>query len=88
MGFPEPFEAAGIRFEGVGCCFCDGVVTPGLVDPVTLTVEARSDRPRDDGIGVQVLWCHAACLEATGMSDLHVTSREFWEDSDPEDSTL
>jgi hypothetical protein len=28
---------------------------PGLIDPVTLTVKARSDRPRADGLGVQTL---------------------------------
>ena len=33
---------------------------------------ARSDRPRDDGLGLQTTWCHAACLETTGIADLHV----------------
>jgi hypothetical protein len=51
-----------------------------LIDPVTLTVKARSDRLRNDGFGVQTMWCHAACLEASGAGDLHVTRPEYWED--------
>jgi hypothetical protein len=78
----EPFEVGGSSFSGVGCCFCERPIEPGLIDPVTLTIEARSDRPREDGIGVQTSWCHAACLESSGMSDLHVTRPEFWEDVD------
>jgi hypothetical protein len=77
----EPFEAGGHEFAGVGCCFCGSTVHPGPIDPITLTVKARSDRPRTDGLGVQTLWCHAECLEATGAGDLHVTRPEFWEDA-------
>jgi hypothetical protein len=84
MGIFEPFDAGGRSFAGVGCCFCDQLIEPGEIDPVTLTIEARSDRPRTDGLGVQTSWCHAACLEATGISDLHVTRREFWDDIDPD----
>jgi hypothetical protein len=47
---------------------------------VSLIVIARSDRPRSDGFGEQTLWCHAECLEAAGISDLHVTRPEYWED--------
>ena len=79
MGIFEPFEAHGIRFAGMSCCFCDRAIEPGFVDPVTLTIEARSDRRRNDGFGVQTSWCHAECLEASGMPALHVTRREYWE---------
>jgi hypothetical protein len=51
---------------------------------VTVTIKARPDRPRDDGIGVQTSWCHAECLEASWMIDLHFTRPEFWEDVDGE----
>jgi hypothetical protein len=84
MSIFEPFEAGGLRIGGVNCCFCDKHVEPGAIDPVTVTIEARSDRPRDDGFGTQTNWCHAACLEASGMTDLHVTRPEFWEDVDEE----
>jgi hypothetical protein len=85
MSIFEPFEAGGRKFAGVGCCFCDQHIEPGEIDPVTLTIQARSDRPRRDGVGVQTSWCHAACLEASGMTDLHVTKPEFWEGVDGED---
>ena len=78
MGFE--FDAGDLDATGVACCFCGERVEPGLIDPVSLTVEARSDRPRDDGFGVQSMWCHAACLEESGASDLHVTRPEYWED--------
>jgi len=78
MGFFE-FDAGGVHVRGVACCFCDESVVPGPIDPVTLVVQARSDRPRDDGFGVQTMWCHAACLEASGAGDLHVTRPEYWE---------
>lgn len=74
------FDAGDFHVAGVGCCFCGGRVEPGSIDPVTLTVKARSDRPREDGFGVQTMWCHAACLEASGAGDLHVTRPEYWED--------
>jgi hypothetical protein len=82
VGIFEPFEAGGRTFSGVGCCFCDHHIEPGEIDPVTLTIHARSDRPRDDGLGLHTTWCHAACLEATGIADLHVTQPEFWQDLD------
>jgi hypothetical protein len=81
MGFFE-FEAGGFRVAGVACSFCGHGVEPGEIDPVELTIVARADRQRDDGIGTQTCWCHAACLEASGLSDLHVTRPEFWEDND------
>jgi hypothetical protein len=79
------FGAGDVRVRGVACSFCGGRVEPGEIDPVVLTVTARADRPRRDGIGVQTCWCHAECLEASGLSDLHVTRAEFWEDTPPED---
>jgi hypothetical protein len=78
----EGFEAGDFRVAGVSCCLCDQPIESGIVDPVMLTVEARCDRRSDDGIGVQVMWCHAVCLEATGMTDLHVTRPEFWQTTD------
>jgi hypothetical protein len=80
----EGFEAGGYRIAGVVCCFCGERVAPGVVDPVTLVVRARSDRPRGNGLGAQTMWCHAECLEATGARNLHVTRPEFWEDADSE----
>jgi len=63
----------------VACCFCGKPVDSGDIDPVELTVGARADRVRIGGIGLQTLWCHADCLDATGMSDLHVTRPAFWD---------
>jgi hypothetical protein len=80
MNIFEPFEAGGLSMRGVNCCFCGKHVEPGAIDPVTVTIEARSDRPREDGFGIQTNWCPAACLEASGMTDLHVTLPAFWED--------
>ena len=81
----QPFEAGGYEFAGVGCSFCGRLVESGLVDPVTLTVQARSDRSRKDGFGIQTLWCHAECLAAAGIRELHVTRPEYWEDIGPDD---
>jgi hypothetical protein len=84
VGYLE-FESNGPHIAGVACSFCGELVESGEVDPVMVTVTARADRPRRDGFGVQTNWCHAKCLEATGFSDLHVTTAEFWEDLPPED---
>jgi hypothetical protein len=72
-------EGRKYRFGGFACCFCGGVVESGEIDPIQVVIRARADRPRDDGLGTQTSWCHAACLEASGFSDLHVTTPEFWE---------
>ena len=54
--------------------------TPRLAGRVRpYTIVARADRKRDDGIGKEMCWCHAACLEAAGLRNLHVTTAEFWE---------
>ena len=81
VGFWE-FDAGDIRVRGVLCSFCYEKVEPGEIDPVQLLITARADRRRSDGIGTQQSWCHAACLEAAGLSDVHVTRAEFWEDAD------
>jgi hypothetical protein len=73
------FETEKISIAGVACSFCGEPVDSGEVDPVRLDITARDDRPQEEGIGTQTNWCHASCLEATGMSDLHVTTVEFWE---------
>jgi predicted RNase H-like HicB family nuclease len=59
------------------CSFCGEVIEPAEVDPVELVITARADRRRDDRIGTQMSWCHAACLNASGLRDLHVTRSEF-----------
>jgi|1186.fasta_scaffold83108_1 hypothetical protein len=79
MGFFE-FEAGDYTVTGVVCSFCGEAVRSGEIDPVELTITARADRPHGEGFGVQMSWCHAACLEASGLSDLHVTRPEYWED--------
>ena len=79
MGFFE-FDAGDFSISGVMCSFCGMRVEPSEVDPVELRITARADRPRGDGVGEQLGWCHAGCLERSGMSDLHVTRSEFWED--------
>jgi hypothetical protein len=84
MGYFQ-FDADEMRVRGVACSFCGLSVEPGEIDPVALTVTARADRPRKDGLGAQTSWCHAACLEASGLSDLHVTRAEFWEDTPAEE---
>jgi hypothetical protein len=44
---------------------------------------------RVDGFGIQTLWSHAACLDSFGVSDLHVTRPEYWENVDaPETDRL
>jgi hypothetical protein len=77
MGFFE-FEAAGWKVRGVACSFCGQPIEPGEIDPVELSITARCDRPREDGLGSQLSWCHSACLENSGMTDLHVTSSAYW----------
>jgi len=84
LTFVEYFEGSledGTQVSGVACSFCGESVDPGFVDPVMLTITARCDHPRDDGIGTQMSWCHSKCLEATGV-ELHVTRRDFWEAHD------
>ena len=80
MSLFEGFEAGGRRFAGVVCSFCGETVEPGPIDPVELSITARADRRRDDGMGTQLSWCHASCLEASGLGDLHVTRSAFWDD--------
>jgi hypothetical protein len=82
VGFME-FEAGDDHIDGVACSFCGGGIEPGEVDPVELTITGQDDRPRNDGFGVQTNWCHAACLEAAGLSDLHLTQPSYWHDIEP-----
>jgi hypothetical protein len=76
------FKADNHQITGVACCFCDQPIESGEVDPVELTITAQANRPRTDGFGIQTLWSHAACLDSSGLSDLHVTRPEYWESID------
>lgn len=78
-------EGREYRFAGFACCFCGEVVESGEIDPVQVVIRARADRPRADGLGTQTSWCHAACLEASGFSDLQVTTAEFWDTVEADD---
>jgi hypothetical protein len=82
VGFYE-FEAGGSTVRGVVCSFCGEHVEPGDIDPVEMTITARADRPHPEGFGVQMSWCHAACLDASGISDVHVIDPDYWEDVPP-----
>jgi hypothetical protein len=73
------------RVAGFACSFCGQVVESGEIDPVQVVIRARADRPRDDGLGIQTSWCHAACLRASGFSDLPVTTTEFWDTVETDD---
>jgi hypothetical protein len=85
MEFME-FETDDHHVSGVGCSFCGRHIEPSEIDPIELTITARADRPRDDGFGIQTSWCHAACLESAGLSEIHVTRAAYWEGIDaPED---
>ena len=84
MGYFE-FEAGDWRVVGVMCSFCHERVEPGDIDPVQLVITARADRPREDGMGSQQSWCHALCLEESGLKEVHVIRPEFWEDTPDED---
>jgi hypothetical protein len=73
----EGSDAGDHRIAGVMCSFCGETIAPGEIDPVELRITARADRPDPDGFGVQLSWCHATCLEASGLGDLHVTRPEY-----------
>lgn len=47
------------------------------IDQISLRITARADDRPDQG-GAQVLYCHSACLEATGCRDLEVTNPDYW----------
>jgi len=53
---PDRVRRGRCHVAGVGSCFCGRGVEPGLVDPVTLTVKARSDRRRDNGFAVRTMY--------------------------------
>ena len=71
--------------DRVSCSFCGQSVLKGEIDPVSLRITARADYRPDQG-GAQVLYCHAACLEATGCRNLEVTKPDYWRETDEDES--
>lgn len=47
----------------LNCLLCGEAIVPGSFDPCTLTLTARSDRPRREQME-QTFFCHLACLES------------------------
>jgi hypothetical protein len=64
-------DGSTVKLGGVLCCLCGRGIVESRLDPVTLNVTANDEEVS------QLLWCHGACLRATGASDLRL---EFLED--------
>jgi hypothetical protein len=74
MGWDKlDFSVGEEQVVGVACCFCGEEIAATRMDPVTIDLTAN-----DEAVS-QLLWAHARCLRAKGVSDLR---EEFYENAD------
>jgi len=64
QGIKVEIEGENVEIAGAFCCLCQKGIIETKIDPITLDITAN-----DEDIS-QLLWCHAACLRATGASGL------------------